>query len=96
MVSSASGTGVIPAVRSADRRLGHVRGGREFDLESLVDALVDLERFAPRQGKVVELRYFGGLTIEETARALGIASSTAIADWAYAKGWLKLEVSKNL
>ena len=59
-------------------------------------ALSKLEKQSQRKAGVVKLRYFGGLRIEETARALRIASSTAIADWAYDKGWMKLEVPKNL
>ena len=62
---------------------------------ALDDALRKLEQQSPRKASVVKLRYFGGLTIPQTAEALGIAPSTAIADWSYAKGWLKLEISKN-
>lgn len=69
---------------------------RADDILVLDEALTKFEELHPRQAKVVKLRYFGGLTIEQTATALEIAQSTAIADWAYAKGWLKLEVSKNL
>ena len=66
------------------------------DLLALDEALCKLEQHSPRKANVVKLRYFGGLTIPQTAKALGIAHSTAIADWSYAKGWLKLEISKNL
>ena len=65
------------------------------DIQMLDEALTKFERLHPRQAKVVKLRYFGGLTIEQTSRALEIAQSTVIADWAFAKGWLKLEISKN-
>ena len=63
------------------------------DLLALDAALQKLEEQSPRKAEVVKLRYFAGLTIPETAEALGIANSTAIADWSYAKGWLKLEIS---
>ena len=65
-------------------------------LLALDEALQRLEQQSPRKAEVVKLRYFGGLTIPQTAKALGIPPSTAIADWSYAKGWLKLEISKNL
>ena len=70
--------------------------GPSDDLLALDEALTKLEQLHPRKARLVKLRYFGGLTIEEAAKALEIAPSTAIADWAYAKGWLKLEVSKGL
>ena len=65
-------------------------------LLALDDALTKLEALHPRKAALVKLRYFGGLTIEQAAKALDVAPSTAIADWSYAKGWLKLEISKNL
>ena len=63
---------------------------------ALDDALTKFENLHPRKAALVKLRYFGGLTIEQAAEALDVAQSTAIADWSYAKGWLKLEISKNL
>ncbi len=65
-------------------------------LLALDDALTKLEEVSPRKAELVKLRYFGGLTIEQAANVLEVAPSTVIADWAYAKGWLKLEISKNL
>lgn len=62
----------------------------------LDEALARFEMLHPRKAALVKLRYFGGLTIEQAAKALDVATSTAIADWSYAKGWLKLEVSKNM
>ena len=73
-----------------------VADGQSDDLLSLDEALQKLEQQSPRKAQVVKLRYFAGLTIPQTAEVLGIAPSTAIADWSYAKGWLKLEISKNL
>ncbi|MHC4997112.1 MAG: ECF-type sigma factor [Planctomycetota bacterium] len=66
------------------------------DLLALDEALTRLEQESPRKADLVKLRYFSGLTIEQAAAALEIAPSTAIADWAYAKGWLKLELQKIL
>lgn len=65
------------------------------DLVELDDALRKLEDVYPRKAQLVKLRFFAGLTIERAANALGIATSTADADWAFAKGWLKLEMRKR-
>lgn len=59
------------------------------DVEALDEALEALAHLEPRQARLVELRYFGGLTIEETADALGVAPATAKRDWAVARAWLK-------
>src|SRR5262249_7758923 len=59
-----------------------------FDLVSLDDALRRLTTIAERPARVVELRYFGGLSVEETATALGIAPATVKRDWAFARAWL--------
>lgn len=58
------------------------------DLLELEDALERLEEIAPRQARVVECRYFVGLTFAETAEALGISERTAKYDWAMARAWL--------
>jgi RNA polymerase sigma factor (TIGR02999 family) len=58
------------------------------DLVALDNALQQLEAMDPRQGKVVELRFFGGLTVEETAQALDISVATVKREWAVAKAWL--------
>jgi len=66
--------------------------GPDLDLLALDDALDRLEKKNWRAAQVVKLRFFAGLTIAETADALGIATSTADTDWAYARGWLRLEM----
>ena len=53
------------------------------------DALEQLKITQPRKADLVKLRYFGGLTISEAAKSLGISKSTADSDWAYAKAWLR-------
>ncbi|MGH9802868.1 MAG: sigma-70 family RNA polymerase sigma factor [Blastocatellia bacterium] len=63
------------------------------DLVALDDALRDLETIAPRQCRIVELRYFGGLNIEETAEALSISPATVKREWTMAKAWLRHEIS---
>jgi RNA polymerase sigma factor (TIGR02999 family) len=65
------------------------------DLLELDEALRKLEAAAPRKAQLVKLRYFAGMTIEQAAEVLGISTSTADADWAYAKGWLKVEMSSD-
>lgn len=89
--------------RSAKRGLGGVAvtlcedhavaEARDVDLLALDAALVELETIDARQCRVVELRYFGGLTIEETADALGISPATVKVDWSLARAWLFRELS---
>ena len=64
-----------------------------LDLLALHDALEKLEAKDARKAALVKLRFFAGLTSEQAAGALGIATSTADADWAYAKTWLRAEMS---
>ncbi len=66
---------------------------RQVDVLALDDALASLSEFDPRKGRVVELRYFGGLSVEETADVLGISPETAKRDWKMAKTWLFAELS---
>ena len=65
---------------------------RDVDLVKLDDALTALAKFDARQSRIVELRFFGGLTIEETAEALGISPATVKVDWSMAKAWLCREI----
>ncbi|MCU0963332.1 MAG: sigma-70 family RNA polymerase sigma factor [Pirellulaceae bacterium] len=65
---------------------------RRWDLLALNEALEKLEQVDPRRANLVKLRFFAGLSIPAAATVLGIANSTAIADWAYAKGWLRVEM----
>ena len=66
--------------------------GQSTTLLALDDALGRLEQVNPRQCKVVECRFFGGLTIEETAAALGTSPRTVKRDWAVAQAWLHREM----
>jgi len=68
-------------------------GARHVDVIALDEALASLCRFDPRKGRVVELRYFGGLSVAETAEVLGISPETAKRDWKVAKAWLFGELS---
>lgn len=65
-------------------------------LVALDNALQRLERLDPRQSRVVECRFFGGLTIEETAVAIGISPRTVKRDWAMAQAWLHQEMRSHL
>ncbi len=65
---------------------------RELDLISLDEALTTLGELSDRQGRVVELRFFGGLTIAEAAHVLGVGTTTVEDDWHLAKAWLAREL----
>jgi RNA polymerase sigma factor (TIGR02999 family) len=66
---------------------------REASLIALDDALTALAEVDPRKSRVVELRYFGGLTVEETAAVLRVSPETVHRDWRVAKAWLLRELS---
>ena len=66
---------------------------RSVDLVALDDALEDLARVDARKSQVVELRFFGGLSVEETAEALKVSPETVTRDWRLAKVWLLREIS---
>jgi len=68
---------------------------REFDLLALDDALQRLTQHAPRKGQVVEMRFFGGLTIEETAAVLGVSIDIVKREWRTAKLWLARALSET-
>ena len=63
------------------------------NVAALDDALQRLETIDERQGKIVELRFFGGLSIEETAEVLKVSPGTVMRDWAFARAWLRNEMS---
>ena len=65
---------------------------REIDLIALDDALEKLAGLSERQARIIELRYFGGLTIDETAHVLGVGTTTVEDDWHLAKAWLSREL----
>lgn len=60
----------------------------DWDVLALDDALGELSQFDPASARVVELRYFGGLSLEETASVLGVSVSSITRDWAFARAWL--------
>jgi RNA polymerase sigma factor (TIGR02999 family) len=94
----------------ARRHLGPVRGGgktisledvaiisdeRAAELVALDEALTTLAKLDPRKGEVVDLRYFGGLSVEEIAEVLGVSADTITRDWRRAKAFLRLELSQR-
>lgn len=97
-------------VDHARRHRAARRGGNEYTLTlshadrlsdqtdvgllALDDALNDLAAIRPQHARLVELKFFGGLTIAETAEVLGISHATVERDWAFARAWLKRELSR--
>ena len=95
-------------VDSARERCAHKRGGsavrvtfseglsvadgKNFDVVHLDDALQALAALDERQSRVVELRFFSGLSVEETAAVLGISGETVARDWKVARAWLMREM----
>jgi RNA polymerase sigma factor (TIGR02999 family) len=66
---------------------------QQFDLLALDEALDRLDQIDTRLAELVKLRFFSGLSIANAAKVLGVSTATAITDWAYARGWLQLELS---
>jgi len=72
-----------------------IAADRSADLVALDDALTALASFDERKGRVVELRFFGGLNVAETAEALGVSVETVARDWRLAKAWLHKELTRG-
>jgi RNA polymerase sigma factor (TIGR02999 family) len=85
--------GGVRKVSLDDALIGSPEPGQ--DLVALDDALTAMAAVDPRQSKVVELRFFGGLTVEETAEALHVSPQTVLRDWRLAKAWLRREMQKS-
>jgi RNA polymerase sigma factor (TIGR02999 family) len=77
-----------------DEALSLPQQERDLELVALDDALQRLEELDAQQAKIIELRFFGGLTIEETAEVLGISPATVKREWSWAKAWLYNEIKK--
>ena len=73
---------------------GIVTTEQPFDLLRLDDALEALAAIDPRRCKVVELRFFGGLDVKETAAALDVSPETVMRDWKLARAWLRRELQR--
>jgi RNA polymerase sigma factor (TIGR02999 family) len=86
------GTGATPL--ELDEAL-LVTDGRSAGLVALDDALKNLTALDPRKGHVVELRFFGGLSVQETAEVLKVSKDTVMRDWKLAKSWLRRELTQG-
>jgi RNA polymerase sigma-70 factor, ECF subfamily len=75
--------------------LPDLSGDRATELIALEDALNTLAENDARKARVVELRFFGGLSVEETAEVLAVSPETVMRDWKFARSWLQAELSKN-
>ena len=69
--------------------------GRAAALVALDDALTDLAKLDPRRAQVVELRHFGGLSVEEAAEALQVSPETVMRDWKRARAWLRATLEES-
>ena len=69
--------------------------GAAVDLLAVDEALSALAALDARQARIVELRFFGGLTVEETAEATGVSPATVKRDWTLARAWLKRELGAD-
>jgi len=68
---------------------------RAAELIALDDAMQELASFDPQKGRIVELRFFGGLSVEETAQVLGVSAVTVKRQWRMAKAWLYGKVNRS-
>jgi RNA polymerase sigma factor (TIGR02999 family) len=69
--------------------------GQDLDFVALDEALTRLATIDPQQTQIVELRFFSGLSVEETAKVLGVSDRTIKRDWKVAKAWLRRELSRG-
>jgi RNA polymerase sigma factor (TIGR02999 family) len=83
--------GGVPHVSLDEAAL--VGGDRTADLVALDDAMNTLARLDPRKAQVVEMRFFGGLSVDETAEVLKVSPATVMRDWGTAKAWLYRELA---
>ena len=72
-----------------------VAPGPDADIVAIDEALTALAKVYPRKARVIELRFFGGLSVEETASALGVSPDTVMRDWRMARAWLAREIRRE-
>ena len=82
-------------IQSALHRDQHVSGARDEVLVALDESLVHLQQQEPRQARIVECRFFGGMSIEDTAEALGVSPATVKRGWAMAQAWLYRDLKRT-
>jgi RNA polymerase sigma factor (TIGR02999 family) len=81
------------AVRAELDEIPDLSSGRDREIVAIDDALEALAELDPRKARVIELRFFGGLSVEETAEVLKISPQSVLRDWKLAKAWLMRELS---
>jgi RNA polymerase sigma factor (TIGR02999 family) len=89
---------VLVAAENSDENAAHCADvaplpESEIDFEAIHDALQRLEALDPDQGKLVELRFFGGLSIKDASAVMGVSPATAKREWAIARAWLQRELT---
>ena len=94
LASNAAKRGGKETKVSIDEAIGF-QGNEEIDLVLLDEALTNLARFDPRQSQIVELRFFGGLTVPEVAAVLELSTATIEREWRTAKAWLHDQVVRT-
>jgi RNA polymerase sigma factor (TIGR02999 family) len=75
--------------------LQHLDAHTQEEVSAIDQALQRLEQIDPRQAQIVEMRYFGGLTVEQTAEAIGMSEATVKREWTLARAWLRRELGKS-
>jgi RNA polymerase sigma factor (sigma-70 family) len=75
--------------------LQHLDAHTQEEVSAIDQALQRLEQIDARQAQIVEMRYFGGLTVEQTAQAIGISEATVKREWTLARAWLRRELGKS-
>lgn len=88
--SDKRGGGVIHVTLNEATNVAHEQAANVIALD---DALKGLESIDPRQSQIVELRFFGGLSFDETAEVLKVSPETVMRDWKFARAWLMSEMS---
>lgn len=84
-----------PVYKVAIDEAAEIADEKDTDLVALDEALVELAKFDERKARIVELRYFGGLSVDETAEVIGVAPITVMREWQKAKAWLFLNLSNT-
>ncbi|HUK01063.1 MAG TPA: sigma-70 family RNA polymerase sigma factor [Steroidobacteraceae bacterium] len=87
--------GHTSARASAAAPTGAAADDTQLDFGAFDEVLTRLEKLEPRQGKLVELRFFGGLSLEEAAEVIGVSRATVKRDWVFARAWLQRELSDH-
>ena len=82
-------------VRLSLSKVDHIASRSDVNLIALDEALRRLEALDPQKSRIIELRYFGGLGIEETAEVIGISPASVKRDWSMARAWLRSEIGDS-